>query len=193
MSDDSTRFSLTEDQKRILLRVARQSILAELGEATEPDLNYPDEIFQKKCGAFVTLTKHGSLRGCIGHVVGYQPLIITVSEMAKAAAFRDPRFSPVQKEETQKLEIEISVLSPLRTIVDVEEIEIGKHGILLEKGYKSGLLLPQVATEYGWDREQFLQHTCIKAGLPTNAWEDSQTKIKIFSATVFSEKELARA
>ena len=107
--------------------------------------------------------------------------------MAQAAAFRDPRFQPLKQNELSDLEIEISVLTPIEEINDVEKIEVGKHGIIIEKGNYSGLLLPQVATEYGWDRETFLEHTCQKAGLPPNAWKDKGTIIKIFSADVFHE------
>jgi len=106
--------------------------------------------------------------------------------MAEAAAFQDPRFPPVRVDELGELEIEISVLTPLREIKDPEEIEVGKHGIMIERPpYYSGLLLPQVATEYGWDRETFLEQTCIKAGLPPNAWRDPATRIYIFSAEIF--------
>jgi AmmeMemoRadiSam system protein A len=105
--------------------------------------------------------------------------------MAEAAAFRDPRFTPVTEKELSDLDIEISVLTPLKKITDVREIEIGKHGIYIKKGWLSGLLLPQVATEYGWDGETFLENTCMKAGLPTTAWQDKDTEIYIFSADIF--------
>jgi AmmeMemoRadiSam system protein A len=105
--------------------------------------------------------------------------------MAEAAAFDDPRFPPVTKEELKDLSIEISVLTPFKQITDVSEIEVGKHGIYMERGFYSGLLLPQVATEYGWDRETFLEQTCRKAGLPPDAWKEKNTKIYIFSADIF--------
>jgi AmmeMemoRadiSam system protein A len=116
---------------------------------------------------------------------GIKPLCQTIKEMAVAAAFHDPRFKPVTEVELPDLEIEISILTPMKRIKDVEEIEVGKHGILIEKGYKSGLLLPQVATEYGWDRETFLEHCCLKAGLARDAWKDGKTRICTFSAEVF--------
>ena len=105
--------------------------------------------------------------------------------MAEAAALRDPRFPPVNEKELPDLEIEISVLTPLKKIADVSEIEVGKHGIYIKKGWNSGLLLPQVATEYGWNRQTFLEHTCQKAGLPSNAWKEKGTEIYIFSADIF--------
>jgi len=105
--------------------------------------------------------------------------------MAEAAAFRDPRFSPVKEKELPELDIEISVLTPLKRIKDVNEIQVGTHGIYIKKGWSSGLLLPQVATEYGWDRQTFLDHTCQKAGLPSTAWKEKDTEIYIFSADIF--------
>ena len=138
-------------------------------------------------GAFVTLKKQGRLRGCIGLIEGKKPLYETVEEMAQTAAFKDPRFRPVKEDEFKELDIEISALTPLRQIEDVNEIEVGRHGIYIVKGFHSGLLLPQVATEYNWDRNTFLRETCVKAGLPLNAWKDKGTKIFIFSASVFGE------
>jgi AmmeMemoRadiSam system protein A len=150
-----------------------------------PDFTVESQALMEKKGAFVTLKKGGQLRGCIGHIKGVKPLYRIVREMAVAAAFHDPRFNPVTEAELPELEIEISVLTPLRQITDVEEIEVGKHGILIEKGVQSGLLLPQVATEYGWDRKTFLEHTCRKAGLSTDAWKDKETRICTFCAEVF--------
>jgi AmmeMemoRadiSam system protein A len=106
-------------------------------------------------------------------------------EMAQAAAFEDPRFPPLTQKELADLEIEISVLTPFRQVRDVTEIEVGKHGLFLERGGRSGLLLPQVATEYRWDRQTFLEHTCLKAGLPREAWQDPETRIYVFSAEIF--------
>jgi len=109
--------------------------------------------------------------------------------MAVAAAFDDPRFPPLKAEELKDLELEISVLSPLKKIRDIHEIEVGKHGLYIVRGYHSGLLLPQVAIEYGWDRETFLEETCYKAGLPPDAWRDAQTEIYVFSADYFGEEK----
>jgi AmmeMemoRadiSam system protein A len=118
-----------------------------------------------------------------------KPLYQTVAEMAVAAAVEDPRFPPLTLDELPLITIEISVLSPLEEVEDVEEIEVGKHGLYIIRGFYRGLLLPQVATEYNWDRETFLQHTCLKAGLPTDCWQDQETKIYKFSAEVFGEEE----
>jgi len=133
----------------------------------------------------VTIKRRGQLRGCIGYIEGRGPLYKTVEEMAEAAAFKDPRFMPVTEKELTELDYEISVLTPLQKIKDINEIEVGKHGIYIKKGWNSGLLLPQVATEYGWDRQTFVEHTCQKAGLPANAWKDKNAEIYIFSADIF--------
>jgi AmmeMemoRadiSam system protein A len=190
MTETNPELYLTIQQKIILLKLARETILASIVGKEQPRLDYSDKIFLEERGAFVTLHKKQKLRGCIGFVKGFKPLLNTIQEMAKAAAFRDPRFSPVQADEVGDLEIEISVLSPLKIIDDVKEIKVGVHGILLENQIHSGLLLPQVATEYGWDHIQFLQQTCIKAGLPRDDWKEPNTIIKTFSADVFSEKDL---
>ena len=180
---------LNEKDKKVLLKVARESIKNALANKGNPTVESESPILREKRGAFVTLTKNGVLRGCIGYIQPIKPLDETIIEMAKAAAFRDPRFSPVTKDEFDDLEIEISVLTPIKEIKDINEIEVGKHGIIIERGGYSGLLLPQVATEYGWDRETFLEHTCNKAGLPTDAWKKEGTKIKIFSADIFHEEK----
>jgi len=181
---------LTQQEKEILLKVARETIVQIANGQPSPVFSYDVPIFMEKRGAFVTLHKHNELRGCIGYVQPFKPLLATVIEMAAAASQRDPRFSPISVQEVPDIEIEISVLSPLQQIKDKDEIIIGRHGILIEQGYNTGLLLPQVATEYGWDRTIFLEHTCRKAGLVKDAWKDSKTKIFIFSAQIFSEKEM---
>ena len=136
-------------------------------------------------GAFVTLRKDDKLRGCIGHVVGRYSLAETVMKMAVAAASQDPRFPAVRKDEWPEIEIEISVMSPLKRITDVNNIEVGTHGIYIRRRRQAGLLLPQVATEYDWGRQTFLEQTCRKAHLPKNAWQDPETEIFVFSADVF--------
>ncbi len=183
-------FKLNREEKIILLRAARDTIASYFEEA--PDIDYEiTSTLSKKCGAFVTLHKRdGALRGCIGHISSDKPLIDTIKEMALASSIQDPRFSPLKKEELGNIEIEISVLSPFKRINNLEEIEVGKHGILMQKGYKSGLLLPQVAVEYGWDRETFLTHTCYKAGMNSTCWKNKDTIIEIFHAIVFGEKDL---
>ena len=180
---------LNEQDKKLLLKTARKSIENALANKANPTVESDSQVLKEKRGAFVTLTKNGMLRGCIGYIQALKPLDETIIEMAQAAAFRDPRFPSVTKEEFDELDIEISVLTPIREIDDVNEIEVGKHGIIIEKGGYSGLLLPQVATDYGWDRETFLEHTCNKAGLPSDAWKQEGTTIKIFSADIFHEEK----
>jgi AmmeMemoRadiSam system protein B/AmmeMemoRadiSam system protein A len=178
---------LTNDEKKALLRIARTSIEAELG-GTKPPASKRQGTLDEKRGAFVCLKKRNHLRGCIGFIEAKTPLAKTVEEMSIAAAFRDPRFPPLKKEELKDVQLEISVLTPLRKIADVGEIEVGTHGLYIRKGGCAGLLLPQVATEYGWDRGTFLKETCRKAGLGPDAWRDPETEIYLFSADVFSEE-----
>lgn len=181
---------LTGEDKMTLLSIAKTVIERRVKNQNLPKFDISSDTLREERGAFVTLHKHGSLRGCIGNIHGTKPLYITIEEMAIASAFNDPRFKPVTEGEIKDLDIEISVLTPLRKIDDVEDIQVGKHGIYIEKGYHSGLLLPQVATEYRWDSTTFLEQTCNKAGLPKSAWKDKDTRIYIFSADIFSEEEL---
>lgn len=181
-------YMLTKRDEDLLLKRARRSIETGLDGETMPPVEKISEAQEEKMGAFVTLKKHGRLRGCIGFIEGRKALHETVEEMARAAAFRDPRFRPVTRDELDDLNIEISVLTPLRRIRNIDEIEAGKHGIYVVKGFHSGLLLPQVAAEYNWDRITFLRETCGKAGLPGDAWKDKDTAIFIFSARVFGEE-----
>ncbi len=176
---------LTAEEKSLLHQIVRETIQAKLDRKEPKIYESSSSTLKEPRGAFVTLKKHGELRGCIGHIIASYPLIETISQMAVAAAFEDPRFPPVSSDELKDLEIEISVLTPLRKITDVKKIEVGKHGIYIKKGFYSGILLPQVATEYGWDRDTFLEHTCMKAGLPQNAWKDKDTEIFIYSADIF--------
>jgi AmmeMemoRadiSam system protein A len=180
-------FELTPEEKQILLKTAREAISARL-EKRKPSYPESTEILKKKCGAFVTLHEHGNLRGCIGFVIASKPLIDTVAETAQSSAFNDPRFPALTAQELKDIDIEISVLSPLRRVESVEEVRVGVHGIMLRSGFRSGLLLPQVATEYGWDRDTFLTHTCYKAGLPGDCWRSPDTEIEVFSAIVFGEQ-----
>jgi AmmeMemoRadiSam system protein A len=176
----------TADQE-LLFKVARDSIAAHLrGEKTVlPETTSP--VLSQFRGLFVTLNRHGRLRGCIGYLEAVTPVLAAVQEMAVAAAFRDPRFPPLKEDELADLEVEISILSPMELIKDVEEIQVGRHGLYMERGPCRGLLLPQVATEYGWDRLTFLQQTCRKAGLPADAWQDPATRIYVFSADILHE------
>jgi AmmeMemoRadiSam system protein B/AmmeMemoRadiSam system protein A len=176
---------LNSQEKKTLHQIVKTVIENKARGKPVPEFNVDSATLKENRGAFVTITKKGQLRGCIGYIEGRGPLHKTVEEMAEAAAFRDPRFGSVTERELPDLEYEISVLTPLQRITDVNEIEVGKHGIYMKKGWNSGLLLPQVATEYGWDRQTFLEHTCQKAGLPTNAWKDKSTEIYIFSADIF--------
>lgn len=180
---------VSDSDKAELLKIARKSIEARVLGKPMPQFSASSPVLGEKRGAFVTLTEGGELRGCIGHIVATLPLYKTVSEMAMAAATEDPRFPPLTREELDRIAIEISVLTPLRKITDPEDIEVGRDGIYLEKGFNRGLLLPQVATEYGWDRYEFLDHTCRKAGLPAGSWREGAT-IQAFSAQVFNEAEV---
>ena len=180
---------LTAEQRQTLLSIARRSIEAVLeGRRPELDRAQLDDTLTTPSGAFVTLhTKDGDLRGCIGSIEAVAPLCDAVSANAVNAAFRDPRFHPVSAEELPSLHIEISVMSPIVGVADVSEIEVGRDGLIIRRGSRAGLLLPQVATEYGWDRETFLRQTCVKAGLPPDSWHDSACRIERFSAEVFGE------
>ncbi len=141
-------------------------------------------------GAFVTLRRGDRLRGCIGHLEASSPLALAVMWAAKAAAFEDPRFEPVQPEEVAELTIEISVLTPFQEIAP-EKVILGTHGVVIQRGHRRGLLLPQVATEHNLTRERFLEETCMKAGLARDAWRESATKVFAFTAEVFSEVDYA--
>ncbi|MGA2317072.1 MAG: AmmeMemoRadiSam system protein B [Thermodesulfobacteriota bacterium] len=176
---------LNEEEKKTLHHIAKTVIENKARGKAVPEFKIESHILKENRGAFVTIQKKGQLRGCIGYIEGHGPLHKTIEEMAEAAAFRDPRFSPVKEKELPELDIEISVLTPLKRIKDVNEIQVGKHGIYIVRGMWAGLLLPQVATEYGWDRLAFLEHTCQKAGLPPNAWKEKDIEIYIFSADIF--------
>lgn len=180
--------TLTENDKKILLQIARSVIMALPGEAQLNRELVQGANLQLHCGAFVTLKRQGQLRGCIGSFISERPLWQEIAVLARSSATRDPRFLPLRDEEKGEISLEISVLSPLQTIRSIEEIEIGRHGLLIEQGFHRGVLLPQVATEYGWDRKTFLEQTCIKAGLPPDAWRDGTTRLQTFSAQVFGEE-----
>jgi hypothetical protein len=179
---------LTEGDKKILLNIVRATIEGKLAGTAAPVISDLPEILKKERGAFVTLKKQGRLRGCIGYIEAKKPLYKTIEEMAAAAAFNDPRFPPLKQDELKDITTEISVLSPLKEIRGIQEIEIGHHGLYIVKGFRGGLLLPQVATEYNWDRATFLKETCHKAGLPSYAWKDEDAKIYIFSADIFGSE-----
>jgi AmmeMemoRadiSam system protein A len=182
-------FSLTDDQKRQLLAAARKTIEEGAQGKKKPRIEPTDPGLMIPAGAFVSLHKRGRLRGCIGRFEAESPLCDTVVDMAWAASKSDPRFNEVEPEELNDIDIEISVLSPLKKIKDIKEIKAGEHGLYVTNGYRRGTLLPQVCVEQGWDRNTFLCHTCLKAGLPKNAWKDEGTEIFIYDALVFGEKE----
>jgi AmmeMemoRadiSam system protein A len=180
---------LTAMEKDALLDIVKKAVLSKLNNKLPPKVTIDSGTLKEKRGAFVTLKKRGHLRGCIGYIKAVKPLWETVQEMAVAAAFHDPRFPSLKPEELKDLSFEISVLSPLKRINDINEIEVGKCGLYIVRGYNSGLLLPQVAVEYNWDRETFLAETCYKAGLPPQAWMDEETEIYVFSADYFGDAE----
>ncbi len=181
-----TASGLSEEEKQRLLRLARTTLEKRLLGTTTPAPEVSESpVLKEKRGAFVSLHRRGMLRGCIGCIEGRKPLLDTIEEMARAAAFNDPRFPPLSAEELKDLDIEISVLTPLKEVRNINEIDVGVHGLFIERQHCCGLLLPQVATEWGWDRIKFLEETCRKAGLPSNSWKEKGTTIYIFSADVF--------
>ncbi|MFH1063196.1 MAG: AmmeMemoRadiSam system protein B [Candidatus Omnitrophota bacterium] len=187
-SNQGSKIMLNSSQKKELLTVARKSIVNMVKHKQKNIVLSEDQVLLEHRGAFVTIYKNKSLRGCIGLIESDQPLINVVNAMAIQAATRDPRFVPISIDELDKISLEISVMSPIQQITDINQIEVGKHGLIIRQGFNSGLLLPQVATEYNWDREQFLAQTCNKAGLNPDAWKQG-AKIFIFSAEVFNEQE----
>lgn len=189
-SAEKPPFSLSRKERDILLGIARHTINAYIKEGVKPELDtsgYSERLLSK-CGTFVTLHKDGALRGCIGRFTSNEPLYRAVSDMAIASSTQDHRFPPVTAQEIDDLEIEISVLTPLRKISSFDEIELGRHGIYISKGYRSGTFLPQVATETNWTLEEFLGHCARdKAGIGWNGWKSAD--IYIYEALVFGEKE----
>jgi len=182
---------LNQNQRKRLLEIARKSIETYLGSGKKLEVKEQDPALLKEMGAFVTLHKQGELRGCIGNLIGQEPLYLTIRDMAIEAAVSDPRFMPVELSELKDIEIEISVLSPMQRVNNPEEIQLGVHGVLIRRGFRSGVFLPQVATETGWSKEEFMSNLCAhKAGLSPDAWKDKSTEIHIFTAEVFSEKEI---
>lgn len=180
---------LNQEERTELLRLARDTIAGYLRERQVPPYQTDNPHLLQEGGVFVTLRaqRGHQLRGCIGYIQSQAPLYQTIQRAAVAAATQDPRFPPVTLTELDTLSVEISILSPLRLVQDVEEIEVGRHGLLIRQGYYQGLLLPQVAPEQGWDRDQFLQGVCLKAGLPANAWQHPTTELYSFTAEVFAE------
>jgi len=177
---------LDESQRKALLEIARRALEGYLGAGKIPHEEGARGTLAAPGAAFVTLTKNGRLRGCIGYTEAVAPLFKVVQECAVSAATEDPRFPPVSPMELPSLRVEISVLTPLVPIRP-EEVEIGRHGLMVSQGRMRGLLLPQVPVEWGWDRETFLDQTCVKAGLPPSAWRHGAT-LRAFTAEVFGEE-----
>jgi AmmeMemoRadiSam system protein A len=181
------RFDLTDEEKTYLRELVKLSIASRFNPAggvsgpPEP----PTPVLREHLGAFVTLELGGSLRGCIGNVRGTGELFRTVWNMARSAAFEDPRFPPLTPGEFENVEYEISILGPVDNCPDPALVEIGRHGLIMSRDGRSGLLLPQVPVEWKWDRETFLAQTCVKAGLPRDAWKDPATTILWFEAVIF--------
>ena len=189
-SEEKERPMLNDAQKKKLLSIARESITDFVKNGKRKKFSEADPVLNKELGAFVTLHESGELRGCIGNMVGRGPLYQTIADMAIEAATGDPRFQTLSPKEIERIDIEISVLSPLRKVSSFTEVKIPGQGVLVKKGFASGVYLPQVATETGWNRDQFLTSLCAhKAGLATDAWKDPATEIYVFEAEVFGEKE----
>jgi AmmeMemoRadiSam system protein A len=179
---------VNDAQKKILLRTARDTVKAILTGGALPKPKSSDPELNAHCGCFVTLKNREQLRGCIGQFTSDRPLIELVVEMATASATGDPRFfdDRITADEIDDLDVEISVLSPLKKTNDPLSLRLGVDGIYIKRGCASGCFLPQVATETGWSKEEFLSYCCAhKAGLPANAWKDPKTDVYLFSAEVF--------
>ncbi len=176
----------SREEREELLRIARLSIETYVREGRVPEIEVSSERLKEPGAAFVTINKDGQLRGCIGTTVAVQPLYLQVQDSAIAAATRDPRFVPLSVEELDDIELEISVLTPPKRITSTDEIQVGRHGLIISQGMHSGLLLPQVATDWGWDKYTFLAQTCRKAGLPEDCWQKG-AEIYTFEAEVFGE------
>ena len=181
--------SLDRPERRLLLEVARYAVTSAV-RGTEPAASPPCDVpCAEWSGAFVTLQRRGQLRGCIGEINPKEPLVTVITRCARAAALEDPRFRPVRPDELAELNIEISVLSRPR-VSKAEEIEPGKHGLIVSRGYRRGVLLPQVAMERGWGAERFLEEVCLKAGLGREAWKDADVLVETFTAEAFGEVDL---
>ena len=178
--------TLSTEDRNTLLKLAREAITISVrsGKLPSREITAPQLLGQQGC--FVTIKQKGALRGCIGNFISDKPLHQLVQEMAVSAAIHDPRFYPMKEVDLAGFELEISVLSPLAKISSPEEVEVGIHGLYLEKNFSRGVLLPQVATEHGWDRETFLNHTALKAGLKKDDWKEG-AEIYVFTAQVFGE------
>ena len=195
MEPENEEFTLSKQQKQVLIRVARETLEVYINKGQVPEIEVNDPLLNEKCGAFVTLhggvSGSGNLRGCIGYTEGVKPLVQTIQDMAVAASTKDYRFPPVSSSELDKIDIEISVLTPLKQEKNHNNIVMGKHGVIVRKGMRhQGVFLPQVATETGWSKEEFMGQLCSqKAGLPREAWREPDTDLFTFTAIVFGEKD----
>ena len=181
--------SLSDQEKSALLALARKSVEDAVREQKQYEpAAVADGALNQEHGAFVTLKESGDLRGCIGYTSPIRPLYLAVRDIAILAAFRDPRFPAVSVTELPKLEYEISVLSPMRRVLDVRQIHVGEHGLLVKNGQHEGLLLPQVPVDQRWDRTKFLEETCTKADMQPSCWKVEDTDIFMFTAVVFGEQ-----
>ena len=178
---------LSTENKKLLLKIAREAIVSSIENGSIPRLEVPGPDLQENRGCFACIKIQGKLRGCIGNFKSDKPLYQLVQEMAVSAATHDPRFYPIKKADLAHVKLELSILTPLRKITSIEEIEVGVHGLYIEKNYSRGVLLPQVAVEYGWDRDTFLSQTSMKAGMKPDDWKEG-ADIYVFSADVFSEE-----
>ena len=189
----SMEFTITAEEQKILLADARESIAAEL-QGRKPNYNDAPHAeggaLEKPCGAFVTLHTANTkqLRGCIGRMTANLPLIETVRLMAREAAFSDPRFPPLRREELPNCHIEISALSPMTPCPDPRQVKVGVHGLFIRRGGRQGVLLPQVPVEQGWNLDEYLEYICVKAGLPPGSWEAPDAQLSTFTAIVFGEE-----
>lgn len=179
---------LPNDARRALLELARRSITEAVQHDRPLAVPFPTGDLAQATGVFVTLRRRGRLRGCIGQVEAIEPLALAVPRCAAAAALEDPRFEKMQPAELADLDIEISVLSALRPIA-VCEIELGRHGLVVTRGHQRGLLLPQVAADFHWTPEHFLEETCRKGGLGQDDWKDPATRVEGFTAEIFSDED----
>ncbi len=179
--------SLSDSDRSALLRLARRSIEEVASSKRSPEDNIPREsIFSERCGVFVSLHVRGRLRGCIGVIEPNEPLGETVVHCALGAAFEDLRFPPLRAEELPDVTVEVSLLTPMQ-VVRPEEVVVGQHGLFVSRGWRKGLLLPQVATEHHLTRDRFLEEACRKAGLPADAWKDAATEIRAFTCEIATE------
>lgn len=182
----SVTFSLTPKEQQYLGEVARFGIMSGFAGSDPQDMPAPPTgVLHDPLGSFVTLTLDGHLRGCIGSMIGQEPLYLNIARMARAAAFEDPRFPPLTSEEWARVDMEISVLGPLTPCPDPQAVEVGRHGLLLQLGNRSGVFLPKVPVEQGWDLAAYLENLCRKAGLPGGSWQHPEAHLYWYEALVF--------